>query len=417
MSYLNEYLQAVENEICNDVRAYQLNLEKPEDFNYLPRPGKWLSRTKKNKKMIFLIGTLLRQIWIFGGALCYFSFEFVFNFKAFLRFSNRRTEVLKFDEYALGFSARALEIINTSSIGRTPKSWIVLPWTGIPTDEKLNVFSLYSILSPSDFFKAWLLSIQSIYILYKSTTTRPSLLQGYTAYRWFLTRLGLAHLEQGHFLTSEHFDRWTILIDAVVRNLRINDKVDSTVSLVQHGVLGSLTSAADQQPEVVPFEVKNKLTEVRHLYVYDELSAKIFQQSILHSECSAQVHFFKPQIVLQETLKKKGQLRILFVGHPICEDLHIFIFSQLLKSHSIRAFYKPHPTSAPRREIGDLDWELISDKSYFPAVDLLISYPSTLVTEYSNKNIPAVQHPINLNPESAEPYLSQLRAEISKISL
>lgn len=417
MSYLSEYLQAVENEICNDVRAYQLNFENPKDFCYLPRPGKWLSQYKKNKKTIYFLGCIFRLFWILGGAIFYFSFEFVFNFKSFLRFPNRLSEILKFDEYALGFSTRALEIINTSSIGRIPKSWIVLPWTGIPADEKLNVFSLYSVLLPIDFLKAWLLSVQSVYILYKSPTTSPSLLQGYTAYRWFLTRLGLAHLERGHFLTSEHFDRWTILIDAVVRNQRISDKVDSTISLVQHGVIGSLTSAADQHPEVVPFEVKNKLTEVRHLYVYDELSAKIFQQSILHSECLAQVHFFKPQIVLQETLKKKGQLRILFVGHPLCEDLHIFIFSQLLKSHSIRAFYKPHPTSAPRREIGDLDWEVVSDKSYFPEVDLLISYPSTLVTEYSNKNIPAVQHPINLNPDIAEPYLSQLRAEISKISL
>lgn len=420
MSYLAEYLQATENEICNDVRAYCLGLQNPQDYSYLPRPGKWLSRYKQYQKTIFILALLLKIVWLCGGGFIYFTLEALSHFKKYQKSINLTDQILKFDEFAIGFSERAFQVINASSLGRNPKAWIVLPWVEIPIDERSNVFSLYSLLSPGDFFKAWQFSIRSVFVLFSSKSTTHSVLQGYTAYKWFLTRLGLARLKQGHFLTAEHFDRWTILIDSVARDLRLSTEnkpeSKSHVVMVQHGVLGSLTQPADHS-EAEQLEIKNKLTEVEHLYVYDEGSAEVFRHSILAQECRPQVHFFKPTIELQDTSRVKGQLRILFVGHPICEDTQILIFKKLSETFSLKAYYKPHPTSAPRREIQTLGWELITDKSYFPIVDLLVSYPSTLVTEYANKSIPAVVHPINLSPDDLQDYLIQLKSEINKISL
>ena len=52
MAEMKQYLQAFENEICNDERAYQLNLVSSSDYGYLPRPAKWLSRFKNQRKLL-----------------------------------------------------------------------------------------------------------------------------------------------------------------------------------------------------------------------------------------------------------------------------------------------------------------------------------------------------------------------------
>jgi hypothetical protein len=414
MSFLNEFTSAVENEICNDERSYHLSFTKPEDYYFLPRPTKWLSSYSKNQKLIFCFGFLLYYFWLFGGALIFFTYQLIKSIAVFARVPSQIAQMTEKNEFALGFSERAMDIINKNSIGHEPQAWIVLPWVSSVNKRTSNYFNLFSMLSISDFFYAWLLSLQSVYLIHRSKSLKKWLLQSYTAFQWFLTRLALRKVRQAHFITSEHFDRWSILIDFVVTELRQTSP--SSLSIVQHGILESLTDNESRSGLSV-IDVKNKLKSVTSIFVYDEKSAQIFCNSILDSKCRPQISFFAPQIVLQKVLRHAGKISVLFVGHPICEDLHIQLLKELSDSVNVIAYYKPHPTNAPRQIVKDQSWILITDKLFFPEVDLLVSYPSTLVTEYAHFGISAVLHPINLLPKESGEILKQILELSSKISL
>ncbi len=415
MSYLNEFRSAIENEMCNDERIYQLYDVSPSEFYFLPRPAKWLSEYKRYNFILFTLGWIIRLFWLCGGFGLFFTYQLIKSFRSFLNTPNRLDEMNTESEFGLGFSSRALEVINKNSLGREPAAWIHLPWLNLKeSNTQSKYYSLYSMLEFMDFFKAFTLSCQSVFDLWRTKTTSKSLLQGYTAYYWFLTRIALAKLKQTNFLTSEHFDRWAVLIDFVVSRLRSNTGNKSELAIVQHGLLGSLTAQSSTQ--IQTYKMKYKLRFVSSIYVYDNESAAVFKSSIIDSDLPITIHFFKPQISLHP-IEKTSEATILFVGHPLCEDLQVYLFQELLKSTSLRAYYKPHPTCAPHQTVLNQQWVLIDNPLFYPAVDLLVSYPSTLVTEYSNHGTVAVVHPINLSTIEAGTLLNQIQNQIGKITL
>ena len=243
-AFLTEYLHSVENEICNDLRAYELNFAQAKDYSYLPRPNKWISVYKNRQKSIRIAGIFLFYFWLFGGAIFYFAYEMVINWIYSIRIPDRKNEILNINEFALGFSERSFKVINKESLGRAPQAWIVLPWVDIQCDPQRNIFSLYSLLNFGDYVQAWLLSVRSLILLYTSESTSSSLLQGYTAYRWFLTRLGFAKFKHGHFITAEHFDRWILMIDSMIHQLKMDGVHQVSLTVVQHGALDDLSSMA-----------------------------------------------------------------------------------------------------------------------------------------------------------------------------
>jgi hypothetical protein len=107
-----------------------------------------------------------------------------------------------------------------------------------------------------------------------------------------------------------------------------------------------------------------------------------------------------------------GRIKILFVGHSICLDLHIHLFNELKSAHSIVTFYKPHPTEKIEKRILEQNWKLISDKHFFPKVDFLISYNSTLTIEYQNLGIESIVHPISLKSNESAQFLLKVKKEI-----
>lgn len=422
MAEMKQYLQAFENEICNDERAYQLNLVSSSDYGYLPRPVKWLSRFKNQQKVLGLVAFFLKYFWYCGGAIIFFTIQGVRDFLKFKKVSVKSEDLGRFKEFGLGFSARAFEVMNASSLGHNLECWLVLPWVDVKPElsAHAHVVNIFSLMKPRDFLMAWVYSVQTVYVCLFRKEFRSQVLQSYTAFRWYLTRFGLSRVRGGDFYTSEHFDRWSILADHLVLQMKSQGFLP-TLSMVQHGLLGSLTQVngekSDQQGGLY---VKHRLNSVNHLYVYDQVSADIFTQKILVQDpvSKIEIHFYKPQINLQKISKSQiADYSILFVGHPMCENFHLALFQKLTadKSLKLRFFYKPHPTNAAHHSIREKSWVIIDDKSYFPEVDLLVSYPSTLVSEYAFLGIEAVIHPINISVDQVESFYLQLISKINKI--
>ncbi|HGB6932136.1 TPA: hypothetical protein ACIV34_005109, partial [Salmonella enterica subsp. enterica serovar Java] len=98
-----------------------------------------------------------------------------------------------------------------------------------------TVISIYEMASYLDIFKSMLLSIFAFFYFFKSKHTIKWCLQIYTAPSWFLVALVMNRI-QGKVISSEHYDRWAVLIDSMLGEKGIQ------YTLIQHGSLRALDS-------------------------------------------------------------------------------------------------------------------------------------------------------------------------------
>ena len=106
------------------------------------------------------------------------------------------------------------------------------------------------------------------------------------------------------------------------------------------------------------------------------------------------------------------------------DEVHVFVkaeqivdaLSLLRDKYDFRAYYKPHPTAHMSESMRQLGWSIIDNPSMFPAVDLLISYQSTLVVEYAGSGVPAAVHAINLENEKSIDFLAIVIEKINAIN-
>ncbi|TCS35095.1 hypothetical protein EDC30_1118 [Paucimonas lemoignei] len=415
--WIVDYLQATDNEILFDEYDYRsLNLT-PDTCGFLPRPTKWIGRLHSRfwfSKLAWRIGLL---IWSSGGAAVYHSIQFL---RYFIQASKQHGEMplSSCRHFALAFSSRAAEVINSHSVPGFSACWITFPWAPVnqlPADA--NHIDVFSLLSARDLILALRHAMVSTQAMSYRADTKKWLLHSYTAFRWFASRAALEKLE-GDFYIAEHYDRWAVLADGVIHN-RLRPRGTggsmSHLSLIQHGRVEGL-SDPNQAPQF-HMTLKRRLKAVSFLYVYDQTSENIFRESILSTHCirrGIRVNHFRPQIVLQEESLPTNSASVLFVGHPACESLHVFLLQELKRKYSINAFYKPHPLMPMSTELVGQDWKVITEKSHFPRVQFLVSYPSTLVVEYASSGIPAVVHPIDLSVQNYDAFKAEIIAHIER---
>jgi len=411
--WVEDYIAAVSNEIEIDTHSYKLYGLRPNEGGYLPRPMKWVARFNRMLPIIRGGAFGMRLVWFLGGGGIFFLKELTTFYRYMKKHLLSKERVMSSNVYGLAFSSRATSLIKYSNIGRTPNIWITFPWvnesTSIATSKRLDIFAL---LSTRELWKAFSLSMVALYTIMTHRELRPWALQTYTAFRWFLVRLGIEKL-CGEFYIAEHYDRWAVLADSIVyrKNLMVSESnLRCKLHLVQHGSVMALDQ--EQKMPGLAFTLKYKLKAVSDLYVYGDVSEAVFRRDILCKSdfLAVDAHYYSPKIELSKALHSDPA--ILFVGHPICETIHIEIYRTLRHKYPDMAFYyKPHPTALPSESVRQHEWTIINDAQYFPVVSFIISYPSTLVTEYRSHNIPAVVHAI----DAREDQVNLLLQEIEKV--
>lgn len=411
MNVIDDYVDSVMNEIAVDAHIYYLMGASVEEHGGLPRPGKWLAHHKNNKIVLPLVTRTARFVWVGGGAGIYFFMEFARSGFCWLWHRNKLSEALSEGEFAIAFSSRAIDLIGPS-MHAEPQCWITFPWvSNLTISSSAKTYDILSLLTSFDLIRALYLSILATYhMAIKSETSRWTL-QSYTSFKWFICHIGLQKLKARRFIIAEHYDRWAVLADSLG-----GDSNRSILTIVQHGALRRLSGQDSESEHGLPFELPRRLRKVKQVYAYDEQSANVFRKSILDlNNKDVDFVFYQPMIKLSET-KESSRLRILFVGNPLCDSLHIYLFNEISKEYSTDSYYKPHPTAVMDEELNGLNWKIIKERTEFPNVDLLISYPSTLVSEYSNAGIPAIVHPINLHPEEANSFLCEIRHKLNELT-
>lgn len=413
------FVSATENEIAADKMLFALAGITPEKAGFFPRPPKWINYGRRLPFLTYSFWWVARWGWIFGGSHVFFFCQF---FPAWLRarkIDERCNEAFNESGYVLALSSRVGDIVHSGHVEDLPCTWITMPWAPlkrVPADAKC--IEVFSLLSKSDIWYAFQDAVIATHILHKRKRTSRWILQSYTAFRWFAVRTALDKLP-GRLIMADHFDRWAVLVDSSVQAHKFQlgmsgeDRRRDLV-LIQHGVLGSL---GESKCQAAKLKLRRKLRTVTQLYAYNAENENVFKEDVLSPGCvrrCVKVSYYQPGIELKVDKEYQG-LKLLFVGHSLCEALHQYVFDSLARDFEFRAYYKPHPRALMSEQMHRQTWKVINDVGYFPVVDLLISYPSTLVVEYSGFGVPAMVHAINLSKDASDDFIYSVVKKLESI--
>lgn len=185
---------------------------------------------------------------------------------------------------------------------------------------------------------------------------------------------------------TDHYDRWMVLSDF----LR-NERLFSSLTIIQHGVL-ALNDAND-------FDVliPNKFENVDCLYYFDDVSKVVFEDFIFNSPENVRFKKYSNHINLRPIGSiGNASISILIVGSPLCFNFHEKIsFAISERYRSVYILYKPHPTQPTFGKNKACVWHWIDDSNFFPKVDFVISYPSSLAVQYQSLSVPVIYHNID----------------------
>ena len=409
-----DYLMATENEILIDEYAMHLVKMTPDVIGYIPRPAKWLRYGLRFPFLTRLISRFAQHIWVFGGAAVYFFVQAISHIYT----ASAANAINLKNGQVLALSTRVGDIVNSGHFQNIPSSWITMPWAPLKRcAENIQYIDVFALVTRRELWQAWRDALRSTYAMARRRRSSKWVLQSYTAWRWFVVRAAVDKLP-GRLLMVENYDRWAVLVDSSVWSKKFSATNGGPpqrreLILMQHGSVQGLSGTAASAASEL--QLRRRLRAVTRLHVYGPAEEQAFKDNILSKACvqrGVEVSYFTPRIELQ-SLGIEELPRVLFVGHPICENLHLKMLESLQKEYECFVFYKPHPTAPVSERMRNPSWKVIQEGDQFPVVDLVISYPSTLVAEYSAHNIPAAVHPIDLDGANSGPILDEIRNRLA----
>lgn len=412
---LADYRAATRNEIAIDEHMRRVAGLPPSLQLDLPRVQRWAPAAQRHPRTLPWLVGLLKVLWSGLLAPTFFSLQLLQLLRSKARMPATDAPLPR-PEQAVGvaFSARAVELIEAPGFPLPVEQWLVFPWLDVSDALRGRARQrCLDLLTYRDLFGAWADAIAAARSARRSRHLSAWRLQTYTAFRWMVARRAVDRLA-AHFLCAEHYDRWAILLD---RSLRQRQAPRRGWTLVQHGAVASLAdqAASAQAPSR---ELPTRLAMVARLVAFNEHSLDFFRMHVMASHNQAPrlddlVH--APRVTLSPVAGDAGQCRLLIVGHPFAEAFHEHAYHHLRAAETrLICLYKPHPHAEMSAAMAVVGWTLVDLPGRFPEVDLLLSYPSTLVDEYGTLGVPAVVHPISLTPQAAGPVLAELDAAVAR---
>jgi hypothetical protein len=243
-----------------------------------------------------------------------------------------------------------------------PEYYISVPWLDIDIDKE--EIKLLNLLSIADLIKVFLRTFQGLVFAAKDIKHPVEVLQTYVLFEYFMLCIGLEKLKHEGMVSywySNHYDRWSVLLDGVGKNN----------VLMQHGFVNE------------KFKLPYRLKNVKKLYYIDKKSINIFKNNIIYFRDDMEVIQLENTLKLQSIKNKKKAIFLISRHAQLGFDIELI---ELLKKLDIIIFINHHPLfdNKPYRKAFDgLMWcVLIEDNEYYPDVDIVISGHSTLAVEY-----------------------------------
>lgn len=291
----------------------------------------------------------------------------------FVKKDNGSFEVIKVRRLYLNYAHLLKDRCKSAGIFEESEYWLKEPFTNVSTKglENKTVVTVYDVLKNADFFQAYWLSIRAIFYVAKHNPSHY-IRRSYTAFEFYLTYYAISKFPvETELVFANQIDRWAIVFDACPQTKKI---------LVQHGI----------ETKTAKWPVK--LNTVTILYAFNEGLGHDVTRALLTHE--PEYRYMKPTIELVDDKEDKN-FKVLIVCHPAAmRDREEFLISHL-QEPNITVYAKTHYTTTDLTFYEDLakryNYRLITTK-LFPKVNTLISYRSTLVSEYEICGIPALMY-------------------------
>lgn len=367
------YYYALQNEIAIDYKVYKLINLIPKDLFFFPRPSGVIKSAIRKKIFLYLIS----KTWNHFGFFLFLSYKLLIR----LQFISLKSKIEFINgNLALGFSSKAIEIFNYLETGSKFRI-LKFPWLNANGTIANHLTEVKCFLTFKNIIDAYYLSILSKRLLKKRIGSWG--LQNYTSYDWFLTYIFMYQNTDGPYIIAEHYDRWATLSDVIIDVKKSN----SYVTIVQHGLVTALSNDK--------LSLFYRLRSVRNLFVFDEQSYDFFLNTVIDSNSIKPTKsFYKSNLILQPRIDL-ANLMILVIGNFICWEYHKLIITKLLQKDYF-VYYKPHPNdNLSTFKIQHKNYYLVEDTSFFPDVDFVISYESTLAYDYERLGYKVIKHDMN----------------------
>lgn len=293
-------------------------------------------------------------------------------FKAlFARLRRRKIATEKVDRLFLNYAHLLVQRCKTADIFDNSEFWLEAPFTDISVKELegKTLVTVYDALLVSDILKSYGHAIAAVLYVGWHNPNRY-IRRSYTAFEFFLTFHAIAKFPvETELVFANHIDRWAVLFDACPQKRKI---------LVQHGIE---TKTADWPV---------KLKTVTTVYAFNEELGNDLRKALLVHD--PEFRYMKPTIHLVDD-KEDGNYKVLIVCHPAAlRDKEAYLISHL-QQPNITVYAKTHYTTPDLSFYEELTekyrFHLITTQ-VFPKVNTLISYRSTLVSEYEICGVPAL---------------------------
>lgn len=384
---------AADNQAAFDCFYYDFFKVNAENYSYLPRPAQWLNKSTLLLRFLRMWAPFIWFMWcMLGGG--YFFVRLLL-----LAAGSRKIKTYRSinKTVALAVCKRSVDVIVQAEVGR---SVLFLKVPGVKDvggcEEAVDAVS---VLSFWELFKCFFLAVNIHYRL-ACNAGKSEAFQSYAALDWLIVFFALIKINPDRLITAEHHDRWAVLADSYC-DPKFHFDAQLELILVQHGLEFSNTY---ERMVVLGFEVglPYKLRHLGKCYVYNEVQRELFREKII-SACSlgsVQFDFYSYRLPLVST--GLAGFSILVVGNVRCEDFHHELYLRLSERLVCSWFYKPHPALRSSAKIFSAGWNFIDDKDYYPSVNLVVSYPSTLVDEYKACDIKVYVHEFSVGVEDVD---------------
>ena len=351
---LNVYGLAITNEIAIDANIFKkINKNK---VPYLPvRPLKTLSKIE-----LFKINGITYHLI----SLIFLIFCPLFFFYQMIRVSFRTNKKSIIIEKEL--------LLNASTHARRLSLKVLkrnIKYLNINQENDEAPLFINNALQAKHLLIAYLYSILATYYLYIKIQDKKDILQSYVAFNFFLVLIAMNLIKDkvDTVYFCNHYDRWAVLFD--------NAFHDKNIILIQHGMTPDPSIA-------LPY----LLTNIKKCHVFNKFSQNEFKHLILAKNSKASFKITDRSLLLSEINHKKKT--ILIIGQPHSAQEEVNIINKVNEDYIV--YIKPHPNFSSKPYTDLKHTILITDKSFYPKVDIALSYESTLGIEYEASGIKVI---------------------------
>jgi len=406
------YVASCRNHYALDGVIYRVAGEDIDQFHGIPRPAKWINGKSKHVAAIKRLSNFFRLLWKHLGF--YFFLLGQFAFSLFRTKAKKNEKFIHDGEFlAIVTSQRGANVIHQTCAADSTV-WFFIPWEKKYDKVKLNagrIVECVLCLEKKDLIRAFFLAIEAHKRLC-AQENQNLIMQTYTAFFWMCAMLALEKLQPKHVITDSHHDRWAVLVDCYA-----SDKIVK-FRLVQHGIEHEKTYEI-MSGLAYGGRLPYRLKKVSELFAYDHAQSALFLRQIISENVDSlgpKITYFTPLLQLT-SIGRPDKTKALFIGHPLCETLQSDMYRSIHEDFDFEFYYKPHPAAKMSRSMYSVGWDVIEDGYLFPAVDVLISYDSTLLKEYESLGgTSIIMHPMTMeNPEECEELIRRVVLKLERI--